>query len=102
MAGSDGYRAPTSKKPRDPVFVAALEYESAILNALQALAGIDDAAVIVACMRFIDAVQALDAMPDRDRGLIYLMQRGGVPNFACKRIHALMEIFVANRTRAVH
>jgi hypothetical protein len=90
------------KKSRDPVFVAALEYESATLNALQALAGTDDAAVIAACMRFIDAIQALDAMPDRDRGLAYLRRRGGVPNFAWKRIHAFMEIFVANRTPTVH
>ena len=68
------------KKSRDHVFVAALEYESATLNALQ----------------------ALDAMPDRDRGLAYLKRRGGIPNFAWKRIHAFMEIFVANRTPTVH
>jgi hypothetical protein len=90
------------KKPSDPVIATALEYERATLDALETLAGTDDEAAIAACLRFMDALQAMDAMPDRDRGLTYLMQRGRIPNFAWKRIHAAMEIFAANLGPPVH
>ena len=79
-----------------------LEYESATLDALRALNGTDGDAQLAACLRFVDALQAIDAMPDRDRGLTYLMQRKRIPNFAWKRIHAAMEIFAADLSSPVH
>jgi hypothetical protein len=88
--------------PPDPVITMALEYESATLDAMAALEGIDTKAQIEACLRFVDALQALDAMPDRDRGLTYLVQRGRIPDFAWKRIHAAMEIFAADLNSPVH
>jgi hypothetical protein len=90
------------KSRRDPVIAAALEYESATLDALRALGGTDSEAQIAACVRFVDAMQAMDAMPDRDRGLTYLIQRGRIPDFAWKRIHAAMEIFAADLSSPVH
>ena len=91
------------KKRGDPVIAAALEYERAILDALAMLDGTDsEAQKAAACVRFIKALQAMDAMPDRDRGLTYLMQRGRVPNFAWKRIHAAMEILAADLISPVH
>jgi hypothetical protein len=66
----------------DPVIAAALEYESATLDALEALDGTDSEAQIAACVRFVDTMQAMDAMPERDRGLSYLVQRGRIPDFA--------------------
>ena len=86
----------------DSVIAAALEYESATLDALRALNGTDGDAQLAACLRFVDALQAIDAMPDRDRGLTYLMQRKRIPNFAWKRIHAAMEIFAADVSSPVH
>ena len=47
-------------------------------------------------------MQAMDAMPDRDRGLTYLIQRGRIPDFAWKRIHAAMEILAADLSSPVH
>ena len=44
----------------------------------------------------------MDAMPDRDRGLTYLMQRRRIPDFAWKRIDAAMEIFAADLSSPVH
>jgi hypothetical protein len=90
------------KSRRDPVIAAALEYESATLDALRALDGTDSEAQIAACVRFVDAMQAMDAMPDRDRGLTYLMRRGRIPDFAWKRIHAAVEIFAADLSSPVH
>jgi hypothetical protein len=90
------------EEPRDPVIAAALEYESVTLDALRALDGTDSEAQIAACVRFVDAMQAMDAMPDRDRGLTYLMRRGRIPDFAWKRIHAAMEIFAADPSSPVH
>jgi hypothetical protein len=90
------------KSRRNPVIAMALEYESATLDALEALDGTDSEAQIAACVRFVDAMQAMDAMPDRDRGLTYLMQRGRIPDFAWKRIHAAMEIFAADLSSPVH
>jgi hypothetical protein len=87
---------------RDPVIATALEYESATLDALRALDGTDSEAQIAACVRFVDAMQAMDAMPDRDRGLTYLMRRGRIPDFAWKRIHAAMEILAADLSSPVH
>jgi hypothetical protein len=48
-----------------------LEYESATLDALRTLDGTDGEAQIAACLRFTDALAAMGAMPDRDRGLTY-------------------------------
>jgi hypothetical protein len=90
------------KQSRDPVIAAALEYESATLDALRTLDGTDSEAQIAACVRFVDALAAMEAMPDRDAGLTYLMQRGRIPNFAWKRIHAAMEIFAADLSSPVH
>ena len=90
------------KKPRDPVIAAALEYESATLDALETLNGTDSEAQIAACVRFVEALQTMDAMPDRDRGLTYLMQRGRIPDFAWKGIHAAMQIFAADLTSPLH
>jgi len=90
------------KKSRDPVIAAALEYESATLDALRALNGTDGEAQIVACLRFTDALAVMEALPDRDRGLTYLVQRGRIPDFAWKRIHAAMEIFAADLSSPVH
>jgi hypothetical protein len=56
------------EEPRHPVIVAALEYESATLDALEALGGTDGDAQIAACVRFVDALQAMDVMPDRKKG----------------------------------
>jgi hypothetical protein len=90
------------KSRRDPVIAAALEYESATLDALRALDGTDSEAQIAACLRFTDALAAMDAMPDRDRGLTYLTRRGRIPDFAWKRIHAAMEIFAADLSSPLH
>jgi hypothetical protein len=90
------------EKSRDPVIVAALEHESATLDALRALGGTDSEAQIAACLRFTDALAAMEAMPDRDRGLTYLMRRGRIPDFAWKRIHAAMEILAADLSSPVH
>jgi hypothetical protein len=56
----------------------------------------------VACLRFSDALAAMEAIPERDRGLAFLMQRGRIPDFAWKRIHAAMEIFAADLSSPVH
>ena len=90
------------KSRRNPVIAAALEYESATLDALRALNGTDSEAQIAACLRFTDALAAMEAVPDRDRGLTYLVQRGRIPDFAWKRIHAAMEIFAADLSSPVH
>ena len=90
------------KKCRDPVIATALEYEGATLDALRALDGTDSEAQIAACLRFSDALAAMAAIPDRDRGLTYLMQRRRIPDFAWKRIHAAMEIFAADLSSPVH
>ena len=89
-------------KTHEPTIATALEYESAVLDALRTLGGTDSEAQIAACVRFVDAMQAMDAMPDRDRGLTYLIQRGRIPDFAWKRIHAAMEIFAADPSSPVH
>jgi hypothetical protein len=86
----------------DPVIAAALEYESATLDALRALDGTDGDAQLAACLRFVDALQAIDAMPERDRGLTYLMQRGRIPDFAWRRIHDAMKIMAADLDSPVH
>jgi hypothetical protein len=44
------------KSCRDPVIAAALEYESATLDALATLDGTDGDAQIIACLRFVDAM----------------------------------------------
>jgi hypothetical protein len=90
------------KKSRDPMIAAALEYESATLDALRTLDGTDSEAQIVACLRFSDALAAMEAIPERDRGLAFLMLRGRIPDFAWKRIHAAMEIFAADLSSPVH
>lgn len=90
------------KKSRDPMIAAALEYENATLDALRTLDGTDSEAHIVACLRFSDALAAMEAIPERDRGLAFLMQRGRIPDFAWKRIHAAMEIFAADLSSPVH
>jgi hypothetical protein len=87
---------------RDPIIAAALEYESATLDALRALGGTDSEEQMAACIRFVEALQAMEAMPDRDRGLAYLVRRGNIPDFAWKRIHAAMELFAANLSSPVH
>jgi hypothetical protein len=53
----------------DPVIAAGMEYESARLDTLAMLAGTDAEAQIAACVRFVEAMQAMEAMPDRDRWL---------------------------------
>jgi len=63
---------------------------------------LDSEAQIVACLRFSDALAAMEAIPERDRGLAFLMQRGRIPDFAWKRIHAAMEIFAADLSSPVH
>jgi hypothetical protein len=80
----------------------ALEYESATLDALRALGTTDSEEQMAACIRFVEALQAMEAMPDRDRGLAYLVRRGNIPDFAWKRIHAAMELFAANLSSPVH
>jgi hypothetical protein len=87
-------RTPGARRP--------LEYESAILDALDRLDGTDGEAQIAACVRFVDAMEAMEATPDRDRGLTYLVQRGRIPDFAWKRIHAAMEILAADLISPVH
>jgi hypothetical protein len=90
------------KKSRDPVIAAALEYERATLDALETLDGTDREAQIAACVRFVQAMQTMGALPDCDRGLTYLMQRGRIPDFAWKRIHAAVEILAADLGSPVH
>jgi hypothetical protein len=46
-----------------PVIATALEYESAILDALRALDGTDSEAQIAACLRFTDALAAMEPCP---------------------------------------
>jgi hypothetical protein len=89
---------------RDPVIAAALEDESATLDALRALDGTDSEEQLATCLRFVGALQVMGAMPtqDNERGLRYLMQRGRIPNFAWKRIHAAMEIMAADLSSPVH
>jgi hypothetical protein len=89
-------------KTHEPTIATALEYESAVLDALRTLGGTDSEAQIAACLRFSDALAAMVAMPDRDRGLTYLMQRRRIPDFAWKRIDAAMEIFAAELSSPVH
>jgi hypothetical protein len=93
---------PEMAEKRDPIIAAALEYESATLDALRALGGTDNEEQMAACIRFVEALQAMEAMPDRDRGLAYLVRRGNIPDFAWKRIHAAMELFAANLSSPVH
>jgi hypothetical protein len=69
---------------------------------LAALDGTDSAAQLAACLRFVGALQALAAMPDRDRGLAHLVRRGRIPDFAWKRIQAAMEILAADLSSPVH
>jgi hypothetical protein len=88
--------------PSDPVITAALEYESATLDALAGSDATYSKAQVEACLRFADALQAMEAMRDRDRGLTFLMQRGRIPDFASKRIHAAMEIFAADLSSPAH
>ena len=85
------------EKPDDPVIAAALEYESAVLDALQALQGNEVEAQKAACLRFADAAAAIDAMPARDYNRVgtYVTQRGRVPDFAWQVILAAMEALVA-------
>jgi hypothetical protein len=84
------------------LIAAALQYESATLDALATLDGTDSEAQITACVRFVEAMQALDAMPDSDRGLTFLMRRARIPDFAWKRIHAAMEILAADLSSPLH
>jgi hypothetical protein len=86
----------------DSVIAAALEYESATVDALRALDGTDGDAQLAACLRFVDALQAIDAMAERDRGLTYLMQRGRIPDFGWRRIHDAMKIMAADLDSPVH
>ena len=90
------------KKSHDPVIATPLEYESATLDALRTLDGTDGEAQIAACLRFTDALAATGAMPDRDRGLTYLMQRGRIPDFAWRRVHDAMKIMAADLGSPVH
>jgi hypothetical protein len=46
-------------------------------------------------LRFVDALQAMEVMPERDRGLTHLIRRGHIPDFAWKWIHAAMELLAA-------
>jgi hypothetical protein len=80
------------------VILAALEYEDATLEALRALDGTDSEGAGGACLRFVAALQATNALPaeERDRGLAYLVQRGRIPDFARRRIHAAMELLAAD------
>ena len=66
------------------------------------LDGTDSEAQIAACVRFVGALETMEAMPDRDRGLSYLVRRGRIPDFAWKRIHAAMEIFAADLKSPQH
>jgi hypothetical protein len=61
--------------------LAALEYEDATLEALRALDGTDGEKQVAACLRFVAALEATNALPatERDRGLTYLVQRGRIP-----------------------
>ena len=86
-------------KPRDPVIVAALDYESATLHALRALNGTDGETQRAACLRWADAVAVIQAMPvqDYNRGLTFVTRRGHVPDHAWRLIAAALEIFCVGR-----
>jgi hypothetical protein len=86
-------------QPHDPVIVAALEYESATLAALRALDGGDREALVAACLRWADAVAAIDAMPaqESDRAAGWLAQRGRVPHHARRLLEAAMEGLAAQQ-----
>ena len=88
----------SGRRPNDPVLLAALEYEDATLEALWTLEGTDSEEQVAACLRFVAALQATNALPaeERDRGLAYLVQRGRIPDFAWMRIHAAMELLAAD------
>jgi hypothetical protein len=88
-------RAFDMSKLRDPVVVAALEYERATLRALRALSGTDGEAQRAACLRFADAVAAIEGMPaqDHQRSLTYLTRRGRIPDHAWRLIAAALEAF---------
>ena len=74
----------------------ALEYESATPQALQALNGTDGEANRVACLLFADAAAPLMALHacDGHRGLIFLSQRGLIPDNTWQRTVATFEIVV--------
>ncbi len=78
---------------RDPVITAALEYETATLLALEALKGTDPNHQREACLRFADAVAAIEAMKPEDynRAGSHLVERGFVTENAWKEIHAAMK-----------
>jgi hypothetical protein len=88
----------SARRLGDPVLLAALEYEDATLEALRALDGTDSEEQVVACLRFVAALEATYALPaeEHDRGLAYLVQRGRIPDFAWMRIHAAMELLAAD------
>jgi hypothetical protein len=88
----------SARRPNDPVLLAALAYEDATLAALRALDGSDSREQVEACLRFVAALEATNALPaeERDRGLAYLVQRGRIPDFAWMRIHAAMELLAAD------
>jgi hypothetical protein len=81
----------------DPVIAAALEYESATLDAVRTLEGSDGEAKRTSCLRFANAVAVIHALPtdDQHRGLTYLKERGRIPDDAWRLVWATMEIFVA-------
>jgi hypothetical protein len=88
----------------NPVIAAALEYESATLDALRALDGTDGDAQIAACLRFADALAVITALPaeDHNHSLTFLTRRGLIPSFAWKQIHAAMEILAADLRSPAH
>jgi hypothetical protein len=83
----------------DPVIAATLEYETATLLALEALKGTDRSRQWEACLRFADAVAAIEAMKPEEynRAGSHLVERGLVPEYAWEEIHAAMEQLAATK-----
>ena len=81
------------RKPGDAVVMAALEYESATLHALQTFLGTNGAAQREACLTWCNALAVINALPaeDYDRGLTHLRERGRIPDNAWQVIKAAME-----------
>jgi hypothetical protein len=85
--------APKMKPTGDPAIAAAIEYERAALNALQALEGIGRTEKQGACLRFVKASAAMRALSltERKRAADYIAARGMIPSGAVPTIHAAIE-----------
>jgi hypothetical protein len=64
----------------------------------RALNGTDGEEQVAACLRFVAALEATNALPakERDRSLACLVHRRCIPDFAWMRIHAAIQLLAAD------